>query len=88
VLPLGLVVERLTAGGALFGLDAPVIEVGRQADLTLVDLDAEWTVGEDGYESRSENCCFAGRRLRGRVLLTIAAGSVAYRQRAFALTAA
>ena len=27
----------------------------------LVDLDAEWTVGEGGYESRSENCCFAGR---------------------------
>jgi dihydroorotase len=88
VLPLGLVVERLTAGGALFGLEAPVIEVGRQADLTLVDLDAEWIVGEEGYESRSDNCCFADRRLRGRVLLTLAAGSVAYRQRAFALSAA
>ncbi|HEX8086691.1 MAG TPA: dihydroorotase [Solirubrobacteraceae bacterium] len=88
ILSLGLVVERMTAGGALFGLDTPTIEVGRQADVTLVDLDAEWTVGEDGYESRSDNCCFAGRRLRGRVLLTVAAGSVAYRQRAFALTAA
>jgi dihydroorotase len=88
VLPLGLVVERLTAGGGLFGLDVPRIELGRQADLTLVDLEAEWTVGEDGYESRSENCCFGGRRLRGRVLLTVAAGSVAYRQRAFALSAA
>jgi dihydroorotase len=88
VLPLGLVVERMTAGAALFGLDVPRVEVGRAADLTLVDLDAEWTPGEDGYESRSENCCFGGRRLRGRVLLTIAAGSVAYRQRAFALSAA
>ena len=88
VLPLGLVVERMTAGGALFGLEVPRIEVGREANLTLVDLAAEWVVGEDGYESRSENCCFAGRRLTGRVLLTIAAGSVAYRQRAFALTAA
>ncbi len=45
-------------------------------------------MGESGYESRSENNCFAGRRLRGRVLLTIAAGTVAYRQRAFALSAA
>ena len=54
----------------------------------LADLAAEWVVGEDGYESRSENCCFGGRRLTGRVLLTIAAGSVAYRQRAFALSAA
>jgi dihydroorotase len=45
-------------------------------------------VGEDGYESRSEHCCFAGRELRGRVLLTLAAGGVAYRERAFAVTAA
>ena len=48
----------------------------------------EWVVGESGYESRSENCCFADRTLTGRVLLTVAAGSVAYRQRAFALSAA
>jgi dihydroorotase len=88
VLPLGLVVERMTAGGALFGLEAPRIEVSLQANLVLVDLGAEWTVGEDGYESRSDNCCFDGRRLTGRVLLTIAAGAVAYRQRAFALSAA
>jgi dihydroorotase len=49
---------------------------------------AEWEVGEAGYASRSENCCFAGRTLRGKVLATVAAGSVAYRERAFALRAA
>jgi dihydroorotase len=88
VLPLGLVVEKLNQGAALFDVEVPKVEVGRRADLTLVDLAAEWTVGEDGYESRSENSCFAGRKLTGRVLLTLAAGSVAYRQRAFALSAA
>ncbi len=82
VLPLGLVVERMTAGGALVGLPVPRIEPGAPADLTLVDLRAEWEVGEDGYESRSENCCFAGRRLRGRVLMTLAGGAIAYRERA------
>ena len=64
------------------------MQVGQQANLVLVDLDAEWEVGEDGYESRSENCCFAGQRLRGRVLLTVAAGAVAYRERAFAVVGA
>ena len=38
-------------------------------------------MGEHGYESRSENCCFAGRTLHGSVLLTVAAGAVAYRER-------
>jgi dihydroorotase len=82
VLPLALVAERMTAGAALLGLPVPRIEPGAPANLTLVDLGAEWEVGEDGYESRSENSCFAGRRLRGRVLLTLAGGSIAYRERA------
>ena len=88
VLDLGLLVERLSAGAALFGLAVPRIAPGAPANLCLVDLAAEWTVGERGYEIRSEHCCFAGRHVRGDVLLTVAAGSVAYRQRAFALAAA
>jgi dihydroorotase len=80
VLSLALVVAKLNAGAALMGLPTPEIRVGRPADLVLVDLAAEWEVGEAGYESRAENCCFAGRRLTGRVLLTVAAGGVAYRK--------
>jgi dihydroorotase len=81
VLPLALVVERMTSGATLLGLPEPQIAPDAPANLTLVDLAAEWEVGENGYESRSENCCFAGRRLRGRVLITIAGGAVAHRER-------
>jgi dihydroorotase len=80
VLGLGLLVQRMTAGGALYGLPIPRIAVGEPANLTLVDLQAAWTVGEDGYASRSANCCFHGRRLRGRVLLTVAAGAVVHQR--------
>ena len=52
VLPLALVVQKLNAGAALMGLPTPEIRVGRPADLVLVDLAAEWEVGEAGYESR------------------------------------
>jgi dihydroorotase len=87
IVPLDLIVDRLSSGAAILGLDLPAIAVGRPADLCLVDLEAEWEVGEHGYESRADNCCFAGRTLRGRVLATIAAGGVAYRERAFAVVA-
>jgi dihydroorotase len=87
VLGLGLLVERMTAGAPLFGLPVARIAAGEQANVTLVDLDAEWTAGEHGWQSRSENCCFAGRRLRGRVLLTLAAGSFAFRVSANRATA-
>jgi dihydroorotase len=82
VLPLPLLVEKLSAGAALMDLPTPEIRVGRPANLALVDLTAEWEVGEAGYESRAENCCFGGRTLRGKVLTTIAAGGIVYRERA------
>ena len=85
VLPLGLVVERLTCGGEPFGIEAPRLEAGAGANVTLIDPELTWTVGEEGYESRSYNNCFAGRELTGRVLMTVAGGRVAFRQRSFAL---
>ncbi len=84
VIELALLVERMTAGAGLFELPTPTIAPGAPANLTLVDLDAVWIAGEHGWESRSENCCFAGRKLQGRVLATIAAGSLAHRDRALA----
>ncbi len=86
-LELGLLVERMTAGAGLFELPTPRIAVGEPANVTLVDLEAEWVAGERGWESRSENCCFAGRALQGRVLLTVTAGAVVYRERAFSVVA-
>jgi dihydroorotase len=79
-LPLAILIERMTAGGGLYGLPIPRIEPGAPANLCLVDLQARWTVGEDGYASRSSNCAFHGRALSGRVVLTIAAGAVAFRR--------
>ena len=89
MLPLALLVEKLPAGAELFG-PRPAADRGRAARPTLCSStsSAEWEVGESGYESRSENCCFAGRTLRGKVRVTVAAGSVAYRERSFALSAA
>ncbi len=69
----------MTSGGALYGLPIPSIRPGEPANLTLVDLEADWEVGEHGYASRSHNCCFHGRKLVGRVMLTIAAGALAFR---------
>ena len=85
VLDLELLVERMSAGAAAFGYDVPSLRPGNEANVTLVDPEAEWDAGAEGWESRSENSCFAGRRLRGRVLMTVAAGRVAYRQRSFAM---
>jgi len=88
VVDLGLIVERLGAGAELFGLEPARIAPDAEADIALVDLDAEWVAGADGWESRSHNSCFAGRRLRSRPVVTIVAGAVAYRRREFTMKVA
>jgi dihydroorotase len=79
VLTLPLLVEKLTAGAALYDLCTPKIEVGLPANLALVDLAESWVVGANGYASRSDNSCFHGRTFHGVVKLTVAAGTVAHR---------
>jgi dihydroorotase len=80
-LDLAVIVERLSAGAEVYGLPAPRIAPEEPANLVIVDLDAQVEVGANGYASRSSNCCFHGRSFRGRVMLTLAGGAVAFRER-------
>ena len=84
-LALELLVEKLGCGGAPFDIEPFSLAEGSRANLCLVDLEAEWVVGEEGYESRSVNSWCAGEKLRGRVLVTLADGQVAFRLRTFSL---
>jgi len=80
-LTLPTLIERMTAGAAVYELAPPRIAPGDPANLCIVDLREQFEVGADGYASRSQNCCFHGRALRGPVMLTLAAGQVAFRAR-------
>jgi dihydroorotase len=76
---LETLLERMSAGPArAFGLDEPRIEIGARANLVALDLDAEWTVAEDGFRSLSANSWLLGETLRGRVLTTVADGRVVH----------
>ena len=82
---LGLLVERMAGGAEPLGVARPSLAPGSEANIALCDLSADWTVGEDGYESRSSNSWCDGEQLTGRVLMTISGGQVAYRLRSFSL---
>ena len=79
VLALETVLERMSAGPAqIFGLERPRIAVGAQANLTLIDTEGSWRVKAERFRSRSQNSWLLGKRLRGRIALTIAAGRVVH----------
>jgi dihydroorotase len=72
---LETLLERMSAGPArALGLAEPRIEVGERANLVALDLEAEWTVTEDGFRSKSPNSWLLGQALRGRVVRTVADG--------------
>ena len=79
MLPLETLLQRMSAGPArALGLPEPRIEVGARANLVLLDLEAEWTVEERRFRSRSANSWLLGERLRGVVVKTLADGRVVH----------
>ena len=61
---------------ALLGVDDEhgAIAPGRPANLTVIDLEREWTVDPAALASRSRNTPYAGRTLRGKVRHTLLRG--------------
>ncbi|MET0607509.1 MAG: dihydroorotase, partial [Gaiellaceae bacterium] len=79
VVPLATLLERMSAGPArIYGLDVPAIQVGAEANLVMLDLDAVWHVDEGSFRSKSANSWLLGSKLHGRVVQTVAAGKVVY----------
>lgn len=76
-------VEMMSLSGArLLRIDGGTLEEGARADITLIDPNMEWTVDPAKFISKSRNSPFAGRRLRGRAILTMVAGEVVFDGRA------
>ena len=66
---------------AILGLaDKGAVQVGMDADLTLVELDTPYVVDASAMQSRSHNTPFDGATLYGRVDLTIRGGRVTYQR--------
>lgn len=77
-LTLVQLVEKMAKAPAdLLGINNSIVP-GNPADLTLIDLDAGWTVDPDAFVSKGRNTPFAGRRLKGAAALTIVGGRIVY----------
>ena len=57
------------------------MSLGAQADLTIFDLDEEWTIDPEQFASKARNTPFAGRKVKGRVKYTIVGGNIIYQER-------
>jgi dihydroorotase len=54
------------------------IAEGELADLTLIDLDAEWEIDPARFLSKARNTPFGGWPAKGRILLTMLGGGIVF----------
>lgn len=62
----------------VFKLDSGKIEAGSAADLTLIDLNREYTLDKNDFLSKSKNTPFHGEQLTSDIVMTIADGKIVY----------
>jgi len=72
-------IRLMTAGPAgVIGIDKGTLGVGKQADVTIIDPEAETTIDVHTFVSKSRNCPYHGWRVKGVVEKTLVGGEVRY----------
>jgi dihydroorotase len=68
-----------TRPAQIVGLDKSgkgTLREGADADVTIIDPEAAWTIDAEEFRSKSRNCPFHGWRVKGRAVMTIVGGDV------------
>jgi dihydroorotase len=71
-----LVAAMSTNPARILNVPGGTLAVGSVADITLLDLNREWTVDVNTFASKSRNCPFNGWTLKGKAVMTIVGGKV------------
>ena len=73
------VIRKLTINPAqLLGIDKGTLRSGADADVTIIDPEARWTIDPTLFHSRSRNTPYGGWEVRGRAHTVIVSGEVRY----------
>jgi dihydroorotase len=67
VLPLEIIIEKLTAGKTTFGLQTNPIQEGQKASFTLFNPEGESVFAKENILSKSKNSAFLGTTTKGKV---------------------
>lgn len=78
-LSLSEILEKMSVNPAqILGIPGGTLREGANADVVLFDPEKEWVVDPEKLHGKSKNTPFKGRKLKGKVVLTIFRGRVVY----------
>ena len=67
VLPLNVIIEKLTAGKSIFPIENTSISEGSNANLTFFNPESDWTFTKAQILSKSKNSAFLNVEMKGKV---------------------
>ncbi|MCP5003850.1 MAG: dihydroorotase [Planctomycetes bacterium] len=73
------VMKLSTNPAKIFMIPGGSLLPGRDADVTIIDMEQKWVVDAKKFESKSRNCPFDGWELKGKAVMTIVAGLIVMR---------
>ncbi|MEK7449109.1 MAG: dihydroorotase [Planctomycetota bacterium] len=77
ILTLSEAVAKMTVNPArILGISKGTLAVGADADITIIDLEKQWVIDPSKFKSKSRNCPFAGRKVKGKAVKIIVGGKV------------
>ena len=82
ILTLEQVVQKMCLNPSkILGLNKGVLDEGRVADITIIDINEEQIINTQKFKSKSKNSPFNGFKLKGAVYHTIVNGKVVVREK-------
>ena len=80
VMTINTLIEKMSTRPAqILGIDHG-LQIGRIADLTIIDPDIDYRIDADQFQSLSRNTPFDGWRMRGKPILTMVAGNIVFEE--------
>ncbi|MBI4833901.1 MAG: dihydroorotase [Planctomycetes bacterium] len=75
ILSLSEAIAKVTVNPArILGIPKGTLSPGADADITIINLNKEWTINPEEFKSKSRNCPFAGWKVKGKTVQVIIAG--------------
>ena len=78
ITPLEMADKMSYTPAKIIGIDKGTLLVGKTADITIIDPDAEYVIDSKTFASRGKNTPFNGKKVSGEIKYTIAGGTVSY----------
>jgi dihydroorotase len=79
IMDLPSAIAKLSCNPAtILSVKGGTIEEGKEADLTLIDLNKEYVVREEDFNSKSHNSPFIGWTMKGKAMLTMVGGRIVW----------